>query len=305
MSRILGLSAGARGGSAEILLKLALRAAQDAGVSVDLVRVDDLNLSLGPDAGPDDAGWFWDQLMTSDGIIVSTPIYARTIPGKLRLLGDKISGPQADVAFTAEILRMRAAGEDLAVDFTVDERVLRPRVAGFIAVGGSLPGYWKTFALPLMHSLTASSQIGVVDQVQFAGAGSPSSIVLQPDALERAAQLGRTVAAQAGRPFSDIVYHGTPGACPICHLDVIVLKGANAVECATCGARGTLVVAGSGVEVVFTPEGLAQSVMSMSEKLSHFEEVQATAAQHAPSRDQIIELAGGINEWDATLLPRS
>ena len=303
MRRVIGLSAGNRGGSAEILLKLALRAALDVGVEVGLVRVDDLNLSLGPDAGADDADWFWDQLMNSDGLIVSTPIYARTIPGKLRLLGDKISGPQADVAFTSEILRMRAAGEDLAVDFTIDERVLRPRVAGFIAVGGSIPGHWKSYALPLMHSLTQSSQIGIVDQVQFAAAGSPSSIVLQPAALERAAQLGRAVAEQAGRDFAEVVYRGAPGSCPICHLDVIVLTGGNSVECATCGARGTLVVHGAEVEVAFTADGLEQSVMSMTEKLAHFEEVQATAAQHAALREQITRAADRINEWGATLVP--
>jgi multimeric flavodoxin WrbA len=136
-----------------------------------------VDLSVDADARNDDANWFWDRLMDSDALIVSTPIYTRTIPGTLRLLGDKISGPQADVAFTEEILRMRAAGENIPVQYPIDERVLRPRVAGFIAVGGSLPSSWKTLALPLLHTLTASMQGAVVDQVQFSGAGSPSSIV--------------------------------------------------------------------------------------------------------------------------------
>jgi multimeric flavodoxin WrbA len=162
-STVLGLSAGNPGGSAEILLKEALKAAEESGATVELVRIDDLDLSVGPEAGNDDADWFWNRLMESDALIVSTPIYTRTIPGKLRLLGDKISGPQADVAFTEEILRMRAAGENIPVQFPIDERVLRPRVAGFIAVGGSLPSYWKTLALPLLHTLTASMQAAVVD----------------------------------------------------------------------------------------------------------------------------------------------
>ena len=126
---VLGLSAGNAGGSAEILLKEALRAAEESDATVSMVRLDDLDLSVGPSEGNDDADWFWDQLMVSDALIVSTPIYTRTIPGKLRLLGDKISGPQADVAFTEEILRMRAAGENIPVQFPIDERVLRPRVA--------------------------------------------------------------------------------------------------------------------------------------------------------------------------------
>jgi multimeric flavodoxin WrbA len=303
--RVLGLSAGNPRGSAEILLKEALKAAEADGAEVHLVRIDDLNLSIGPDAGSskDDADWFWDQLMESDALIVSTPIYSRTIPGKLRLLGDKISGPQADVAFTAEILRMRREGVDIPVQFPIDERVLRPRVAAFIVVGGSLPAFWKTLALPLMQTLTASMQAGIVDQVQFAGAGSPASIVLQPEALARVAELGHTVAEQAGTPYDDIVYRGEPGACPVCHLTVIALMPDGGIECASCGARGEFVIEDGVVATSFTGAGLDQSVNSFTEKLAHFHEVQETAAAHAPLRPQIDELAGEYASWDRTLRP--
>jgi multimeric flavodoxin WrbA len=300
--RILGLSAGNPGGSAEILLKEALKGAELAGATVDLVRIDDLALSQGPGGGRDDSQWFWDQLMESEGLIVSTPIYSRTIPGKLRLLGDKISGPQADVAFTAEILRMRAAGEELAVNFPINERVLRPRVAGFICVGGSIPPYWKSLAMPLMHTLTASAQIGVVDQVQFAGAGSPSSIVLDADALDRTAQLGRAVAAQLGRPYDEVEYRGVSGACPLCHLDVIVLK-ADGIECASCGAGGHLENVDGRIRAVFTAEGQQHSILSYTEKLEHFREVQETAARQAPERERIDAIATEYAEWDRTLKP--
>jgi multimeric flavodoxin WrbA len=301
--RVLGLSAGNSGGSAEMLLKEALRGAEQQGATVSLVRIDDLDLSVGPAAQADDAQWFWDQLMESDALIVSTPIYTRTIPGKLRLLGDKISGPQADVAFTEEILRMRAAGEPIPVQFPIDERVLRPRVAGFIAVGGSIPSYWKSLALPLMHTLTASMQAAVVDQVQFAGAGSPSSIVLDPDALERAALLGRNVAEQLGRSYDEAEYRGAPGACPVCHLDVVVLLPGGAIECASCGAAGTLVVTDGRVSPSFSHLGQQQSVLSLVEKTAHFHEVQETAARHAPLRPRIDALASEYATWDRTTRP--
>lgn len=274
--KLIGLSAGNPDGSAEILLKEALRGAEAAGAEIELIRLHDLRLSSGPGAGADDADWFWDRLMRSDGLIVSTPIYTRTIPGLLRLLGDKISGPQSDVAFTAEILRMRASGEPLAVDFAVDERVLRPRVAGFIAVGGSLPTRWKALALPLLHTLTASAQIAVVDQVEFAGAGSPASIVLDAAALERARRLGDAVGSQLGVAYADAEYRGEPGLCPLCHLSVVVVFPDH-VECATCGARGTR-------DFVFSPE---ESILTYGEKLEHFHEVQQTAARHAPHRTEI------------------
>jgi multimeric flavodoxin WrbA len=301
--RLLGLSAGNPGGSAEILLKEALRGALETGVDVALVRIHDLDLSGGPGAGLDDAQWFWDRLMESDALIVSSPIYARTLPGLLRLLGDKISGPQADVAFTSELLRMRAEGAEISVDFPVDERVLKPRVAGFLAVGGSLPSYWKTLAMPVMHTLTASAQIAVVDQAEFLGAGSPASIVLEPAALARARTLGRNVGEQAGRPFEAAEYRGEPGACPLCHLSVFALLGGTAVECAACGAGGILRIEDGRAVVDFSPEGLGQSVISREEKLNHFHEVQETAARHAPHRADIDRRKQEYLEWDPRVTP--
>ena len=93
--RVLGLSAGNPGGSAEILLGVALAAAEAEGAQVALVRLDDLELPLRPvapgqQASADDGPWIWDQLMESDGLIVSSPIYGRTISGKLKLVIDRL-----------------------------------------------------------------------------------------------------------------------------------------------------------------------------------------------------------------------
>ena len=77
--RILGLSCGAPGGSAEILLIEALRAAGDG----ELVRLDELRLPSGPDVTePDDAGWFWERLVGCDGWIISAPIISRTVSAR-------------------------------------------------------------------------------------------------------------------------------------------------------------------------------------------------------------------------------
>lgn len=302
--RLLGLSAGAADdGSADIALKEALRGAEEAGAEVEFVRLRDLLLTAGPDAATDDSGWFWDRLMDSDGLIVSSPIYSRTIPGLLRLLGDKISGPQADVAFTSELLRLRTEGAPVAVDFAIDERVLRPRVAGFIAVGGSIPARWKTLALPLLHTLTASAQIAVVDQVSIAGAGSPASLVLDEAALERARALGRTVGAQLGRPYGEAEYRGDPGACPLCHLSVLELRGGAEAECATCGAGGILRAGADGVVFEVTADGARRSILSLEEKLDHFAEVQQTAARHAPLRGAIDERRRLYADWYPPVAP--
>ena len=296
--RVLGLGCGQPDGSAEILLKAALRAAEAAGAGVELVRLDDLRIPSGPDpAEPDDAGWLWERLVDCDGLIVSTPIISRSVAARLKLLGDRLLGPNADAAIVADLLAARREGRTPAMSFRADERVLKPRVAGFLAVGGSLTAQWKTLALPMLHTMTFSMQIAVVDQVQFDGAGTPRSIVLDEEAIDRAGALGRHVAGQLGVAFDDAVYLGPPGLCPLCHLDVVVLRGPR-VECATCGARGEL---GAGGRVAWTD--LTTSVLSMAEKRAHAAEIQATAARHQALRPQIEAKAAEFAGYDRRVRP--
>jgi multimeric flavodoxin WrbA len=281
--RVLGLGAGNPGGSAEILLSIALAAAADEGADVDLVRLDELTLPTRP-VGPadtdaaDDGGWLWDRVMDSDGLIVSAPIYSRTVPGRLKLVADRLSGPAADVAFAESYRAMLEAGEQPPVAFPYDERVFRPRVAGLIAVGGALTSQWKSLALPVMHQMTFSSHIAVADQLLVGGAGMPRAVVLDDGALAAAARVGHSVGSQVGRPFDDVQYRGEPGLCPLCHLSAVTVSGTD-VECLTCGAAGRLTVRDGAPLVRFDdPAGLERSVISIAEKRAHFREVQETAA---------------------------
>ncbi|WP_426592398.1 flavodoxin family protein [Cellulomonas sp. McL0617] len=276
--RVLGLGCGVPGGSAEILLIEALRSAQEAGAAVELVRLEELRL-------PQDADWFWDRLVACDAWVVSAPIISRTVPGRLKVLADLLLGPNADAAIVAGLLEARRAGVEPAVPFRVDERVLKPRVGAFIACGGSLTSQWKTLALPVMHTLAFSMHIKVVDQMVVEGAGTPRSVVLDEAALARAASLGGHVASQLGRAWPDAEYLGTPGTCPMCQLDMVVLSGRD-VECATCGARGHLT---TDATVEWTD--LTTSVISMEEKRSHYAEIVETAQRHVGLRDEIDERA--------------
>lgn len=297
-ARILGLGCGQPGGSAEILLKAALQEAERAGASVELVRLDDLRLPSGPDAAaPDDAWWFWERLVDCDGWIISTPIISRTVTARLKLLGDRLLGPNADAAIIEELLAVRRAGSEPMVPFRFDERVLSPRVAGFLAVGGALTPQWKTLTLPVMHTMTFSMHMAVVDQVMVGGAGTPRSIVLDEQALARAGKLGANVASQLGRPFDDAEYRGEPGLCPLCHLSVVELVGTS-VACATCGARGELT---PDLTVRWTD--LSPSVIGMTEKRAHSAEIQETARAHASLRSTIDERAAAFAAYDRRIAP--
>ncbi|GAA4245267.1 NAD(P)H-dependent oxidoreductase [Dactylosporangium darangshiense] len=285
--KILGISAGAAGGSAELLLTAALRAAEGAA-DVGLVRLAGLRIPAEPGGDDADLWWLWERLVECDGLIVSTPIMTRTIAARLKLVVDRLLGPNADAAIIEGLAAQRRAGTEPAVPFRVDERVLRPRVAGFLAVGGALTPQWRTLALPLLHSVAFSMHIAVADQALFGGAGTPRSIVLDDGALPRAARLGANVAGQLGKAFEDVEYRGESGLCPMCHLSVVVLDG-PAVACATCGATGEL-----------TPElsvrwtDLSTSVLSMAEKRAHAAEIQDTACRQAADRDRIDALAAAV-----------
>lgn len=298
--RLLGVSAGAPDGSAEILLKSALQEAEAANASVEIVRLADLRLPSGIGAAdPGDAWWYWERVLEADGLVFSTPIITRTMDARLKSLVDFLLGPNADAAMIEKLLEAQRRGENESMPFRVDERVLRPRVAGFLAVGGSLTPQWKSLALPLMHTLTQAMSISVVDQAIFEGAGTPQSIILDEDALERARLLGRNVAGQLGRGLEDAEYQGEPGACPLCHLSVVELHGADVI-CAACGSRGTL-------RPDFTVEwtDLETSVISMAERAAHSDEIGETAAKHAPHRETIAARAAEFAAYDRAIRPKT
>jgi multimeric flavodoxin WrbA len=298
--RILGLNAGSAGGSAEIALKSALQAAEGKGAQVELVRLAELRLPPeAPADGGDDADWLWERYVQADGVIIATSIMNRTVAARLKIMADRVLGPNADAAVVEHLLSLRAQGHEPKVPFRVDERVLRPRVAGFLAVGGALTTQWRSLALPVMHTMTLSMQVAVVDQVVIGGAGTPRSVVLDQPALDRAARLGSNVASQLGRAFEEVTYLGDPGLCPMCHLDLMILHGA-AVECGTCGARGTLGHAGT---VAWTD--LDVSVIALSEKRAHSREIQDTAARQDARRAEIDEKAAAFAAYDPVVRPTS
>ena len=296
---VLGLSGGQQDGSAEILLKAALRAAAAAGAEVELVRLVQLRLDYaepGVGAG-DDGEWLLERLLACDGLIVSTPIVTRSVAPAVKVAIDRLLGPNADAAFVEAIVAARRAGRDPVVPMRADERVLKPRVAGLIAVGGSLTDNWKALVLPTLHGIAFSMHIAVADQVVFGGAGTPRSIVLDPAALERAAAMGRAVGEQLGVAFDEVEYRGAPGLCPMCHLSAVEVRG-RAVECVTCGARGEL-----AAEPAVRWTDLTTSVISMEEKRHHFDEVLATARAQVARREEIEAAAAPYAEWDPAVAP--
>ncbi|HEU0044483.1 flavodoxin family protein [Sphingomonas sp.] len=305
--KVLGLNCGSPGGNSELLLQASLMATEAAGHEVQLVRVATLAIPAGrpgtlPPEVPDDRAWLTEQLVESDALIISSPVTSRSPSAALKLMVDRAFGPRVDVA---AVLRMKAGkqGDDPRYNTTIiDDRVLKPRVAGLISVGGATSPDWLTFGLPLMHMATFSMHIAVVDQVQFMGAALPGTILFDEAAMDRAAAVGRHVAAEIGKSFDEAAYHGEPGVCPVCHCDVIV-PHADHTECATCAARGELVIEGGRPRLLVTPDGRARSILTLAAKHHHQDEIDAVSAASLPRMSEVPALRARFDAYDRLIAP--
>lgn len=302
--KVLGLSAGSTGGNSELLLKVALKAAEEAGLDVEMVRVGELQLPGGrpgtlPPGTPDDRPWLTEKLIACDALIISAPVYTRSPSAVLKLLADRAFGPRIDVAAVMRAKIGKQNGDPRHEHTIVDDRVLKPRVGGLISVAGATSQDWATFGIPLMHQATFSMQIAVVDQIEILGAPMPGTVLFDAAAVERAAQLGRNVAQEAGKSFDDAVYHGAPGVCPICHCNPVIPHIDEDAECATCAARGTL----EDGRLIVSEAGRKRSIISLEGKFHHQDEIDRVGGALMPRMKDVPPLRAAWDVYDPLVKP--
>ena len=298
--KLLGLSCGKKMGNSEILLREALMAAEGLpGTEVELVRLQDLSIQpctgclgclvdmMKGGAGhcfqhkKDDFAFLEDRIYECDAIIISTPVYIMTPTGYFRLMCDRF-GPSHDVTL-AEASRAMNGGKS-----EYDDRIFKPRIAGFIAVGGAPADNWTSMALPLMHLFTFPLNIQVVDQMQVLGAGNPGQVLFREAALEGAAKLGRNLGYATGLPVGTAEWMGDDkGTCPVCHSGLLVVGKSSTVECAICGIHGTLKEENGRIDVTFLPEEQEKSRLKLEGKRIHGREIQEVTEQFFAAKDQI------------------
>ena len=126
---------------------------------------------------PDDRPALVDAILLADALIISCPIYTRQPAGLLKAFTDTALGPFVDAAFVSRALKQQAAGiarfNDYVKDYVPDERVLKNRVVGLIAVGGATCTEWGALALPGLQQCVFSLHAKVVDQILVRGCPFP------------------------------------------------------------------------------------------------------------------------------------
>ncbi|PLB34859.1 flavodoxin family protein [Aspergillus candidus] len=286
--RFLGISGGSAGGNTEQALLAALRAAQTAAktpATISLVRLKELSIGSGAldghlplpvvgksnSTGPvsDDRPFILDQIMEADAIILGAPCITRTIPWEVKCFQDSTLGPFQDVTMAQKLV-------DAGKGHLVDQRIFKPRVLALVTLGGAFTTEWAPFTLPLLHQVFFPLGTQIVDQMQVFGTGVPDSFLLNSEAMVRAEELGRNLAQQAqATTEGEATYVGPRGMCPICHLSMFNFVGRDAVECATCGAKGRMGVGDDGhVEFVTDSEGESFSVLRRSGLKKHLQDLE-------------------------------
>lgn len=340
---ILGICNGTPNGNSEISLKAALLAAQSSSpitISTSIVHIPSvsippnpkplatsIDISLGANKSmldgtitslttsiPDDRQVLLDALLDADAYIFSTPIYSHSPPGHLKAVFDKICGPFNDAALVHRILQAQRLNPDDPnfKDIHVDPRILKPRVAAFMAIGGSSTSDQITMALPILHTLIYSLHVKVIDQVVFLGVGTPGSIISRHSGayMNRATQLGRNLASQLGKPFYEAIYLGEehPNACPYCHLTKVDLfitgdshngdrSRKNEIGCIACGARGVLFMNEEGDIVPRWDEDCRVSSITWVGKEVHFEDIQIGGSEEKAEIDGMEGFEAEMEKW--------
>ncbi len=302
--KVLGLTCGRKLSNTEIVVKEALMGAQEMGADVEIVRLMDLNIKpctgcnacvidLFEKAGSgdcvikgDDFKFIDDKILDCDGLIVGTPIYEKTPQGLLKVLNDRM-GPSHDLAFRIIAKKIREE-EGITKGKGPDERSFKPRVASLFAVGGS---DWTTLALPLLQLFVMPMNWFVADQQLFDWTALPATVVLKDEMLARARRSGRHVAQTLKKPLEEATYIGPQGICPVCHASIVELgRTADKASCAVCGLKGTLKAEGESYVLEVTEEDRAYSIVLLSGKFHHGEDMKKRSLKPDPRMAEIPKL---------------
>jgi multimeric flavodoxin WrbA len=297
--KVLGITCGRKLSNTEVLVKEALMAAEEKGAEVEIVRLMDLNLKpctgcnscvidlferagAGDCVMKDDFKFLDEKILEADGIIMGSPIYEESPTGQFKILCDRM-GPSHDMAFRIISDKIRKE-KGITAGKAVDPRSFKVRAVSLFAVGGS---DWVTMALPMMHLFTLSMQMKLVDQALFNWIALPGVVTLHEDMLARARKSGAHVAESLKGKVEEAAYIGDQGMCPVCHTDLIEIKGKSSVQCAVCQVKGTLEIDGGKVRFAVTEEAKKHSHMTLTGKFEHGDDLKSKSLNPDPRMGEI------------------
>ena len=268
--RILGLVASYRKmGNSEVLVRVALRAAEEEGAETELLRLTDLDIR--PCKGcmaclfkgercaiEDDMPRLLDELVEADGLIVGAPTYILAPPGIVKMATDRL----------IELMhpdRLKALAA-------------RRRASGILAVATEPEG-WASFTLPLLKLFCYSALAPPVDWALVKASG-PGEVALDKEALSAARKVGASVARFL--KGADLELPVAEGACPVCSGRLLEFLEGGRARCPLCGVEGELVQEQGKWVLRVRQEEFAKARWTLDSMLKHVLEVVM------PTRDRYL-----------------
>jgi hypothetical protein len=137
--------------------------------------------------------------------------------------------------------------------------------------------------------------IKVVDQMMATRVARPGHVTLKQDLLERAKQLGQNVMKGAQTPYEKVEWLGdkNEGWCKVCHSNVLMQGKPHwdgttyEIECAMCGAGGSLQTVEGKPTFVLAEDGLKHCRIFSEGRSNHFYEIMETQRQAFENLTQI------------------
>ena len=285
--KIFGVTAGRKMGNTEILLREAFLAAEELGAEVEMVNLHDVKIVPCDGCenctikvtrggrprcvykGKDDMDLIMDKFLKADGIIVSVPCFVLQPQGIYKVFIDRWLPYEVALLLEAKIIDKPPQ-----------------RVGAVITAGGSTQN-WMSLTLPALQISMFMQSIKVVDQTTATRVARPGRCRARNRSCRRARQLGRKRRAgdadsirsgeMAGRSERRLV--------PVCHSN-LMMQGkphsdgtAYDIECAMCGAGGSLKIEDGKAVFVLAKNGLEHCRIFSEGRKNHFYEIMETQKQ--------------------------
>ncbi|WP_325214711.1 flavodoxin family protein [Oscillibacter sp.] len=284
--KILAVSGGTKHGNNDSICKEALLGAEEAGASVQFIRLHDLDLRHCTGCGAcmkslfsgrgggcvlrDDFAWLREQILDAGGVLFSIPVFEKGAAGIFHTVLDRF-GPGNDTGVNAVGLqRARDSGGP-----EPDPRLFQRKAVAFLGTGGT--DYTTRFqcdcAMLATLMLWRTVACEVFDWTKY--------FILEERRIARAREVGKLLARAAEDPSA--VGPERSGVCPHCRCSNFYLRTDGSAECCLCGIKGRIEAAEGRLRFLF--EDASRAYDTLEGKLLHAEDIQKNQAARSELRE--------------------
>lgn len=299
--KILGICAGRRMGNSEILTKFALKGAEAAGCEVELIRLQDYQITpctgcevcmnkkvmAGQDTtcsipeSADQYSKYVDLVMEADGFIVSAPCYNLTVAGRL------LDALNRQHRFLSQLKRRCSE---------------KAKYAATIGVAGT---DWSNYLMPILNFAATElcgSKMHLADQLLVENHPAIGTVVLDEAATARAYQLGQNLAAAMEKDLGRHCYLGdAEEVCPICHGDHLQLRKGKLI-CPACDISAHVSEVDGKIQITWEQD-YEQCRWSEYGDDRHLNGIRAGHGKRREHLDKIQELTKDLKDYLAPIKP--